>query len=959
MPIIINGGSRGAGGWWSKHLGNAETNERVEVLEYRDLSATDMREAFREMEALAVGTKCDNYFYQANINPRADEVLTPAQWREAVDTLERNLGLTGQPRFVVQHEKEGRVHQHVVWSRIDVENGVAISDSLTARIHESTSRELEIKFDLEHGKSILVPDRDFDRPDRRPKKWETFRGAQTGIDPEEMKAELSALRQRCDSGISFRAALEESGAYVLARGDRRDYVIIDREGDVHSLARRTDLRVAELRRFMADLDPASVPSVDQAKALQHDRHRDEHNWDRDRANADWESQIQNAALGANIIVPKTEAGVASIDAKDAPAARGAYAELREEPAPEARKAPAIGKSKSDISKSDIRAALAAAQDADPTLAAEKLQAELKNRGIGLAAVTAEEAYASERAAAFAGAVGNRSRPLGEGEIVAVDGRGNAYRLDERVTGQPRRATAEQLAGIDRDQLPNLEAAKDAMRAANKAAWRAERDEERAQARINEPVAGTVAEIRMAFALAPDGPNATPLQEALAARGMTLARATGAEAAASQQQADLYMQRRQEREQAAATSAEGRYAELKPPVPEAVRYAPRLNEGEIVVIDGQSHIHKLDERSTGLRHNDIGGRLAGLEDLLTVTDAQAAMRDVSREAWIAERVAAREKTREPNAIESRIAECARRAELDGAHIRVDAHGERVRGAEALADRLRPEEEQKTMPIRIHGPEAFAVRLEDAGIALVRVTEADAKALRALGDDKHLERLAAETNGEAYQGRHIDACEAGDLAAVTRFGDVYRINPGKIGMAAHSLAGELPGVIETRAQFESESEQKGDIWLQTRLAAETRRDERETLWQERADIAEGRRAADNTARTIEAATDTAVRGVGKLLRSVARMLEGIFDFLVPPPRLTPAQAELAERAAEERNEARAAADAVRRAEAEREWQTYEEDRRRQQEELAIRLGLATAQPPQPSTELSRDAYDRDRY
>ena len=271
MPIIINGGSRSSGSWWSKHLSNAETNEDVQVIEYRDLSATKMRAAFFEMEALAVGTECQNYFYQANINPRADEVLTPAQWREAVDTLERNLGLTGQPRFVVQHEKEGRVHQHVVWSRIDAENGVAISDSLTARIHESTSRELEIKFDLERGKSVLVPDRDFDRPDRRPKKWETFRGADTGIDPAEMKAEISALRQHCDSGTSFRAALEESGAYMLALGDRRDYVIIDHEGDVHSLARRTDLSVAKLGRFMADIDPSTVPSVDEAKALQRER----------------------------------------------------------------------------------------------------------------------------------------------------------------------------------------------------------------------------------------------------------------------------------------------------------------------------------------------------------------------------------------------------------------------------------------------------------------------------------------------------------------------------------------------------------------------------------------------------------------------------------------------------------------------------------------------------------------
>ena len=99
--------------------------------------------------ALAQGTKCQNYFYQANINPRADEHLTPAQWREAVETLGRNLGLEGQPYFVIEHEKEGRTHRHVVWSRIDQEKQVAISDSLTARIHEQTSRQLEVKFDLE------------------------------------------------------------------------------------------------------------------------------------------------------------------------------------------------------------------------------------------------------------------------------------------------------------------------------------------------------------------------------------------------------------------------------------------------------------------------------------------------------------------------------------------------------------------------------------------------------------------------------------------------------------------------------------------------------------------------------------------------------------------------------------------------------------------------------------------
>ena len=150
MPININGGSRRAGGWWAKHLMKA-TNERVEVVEIVGLNATTLPDAFREMYAVSRGTKCDNYFYQANINPRADEHLTPEQWQKAVDALERNLGLTGQPRFVVEHEKEGRTHRHVVWSRVDAEQMRAIPDSLTAAIHERTSRELEISFDLERG----------------------------------------------------------------------------------------------------------------------------------------------------------------------------------------------------------------------------------------------------------------------------------------------------------------------------------------------------------------------------------------------------------------------------------------------------------------------------------------------------------------------------------------------------------------------------------------------------------------------------------------------------------------------------------------------------------------------------------------------------------------------------------------------------------------------------------------
>jgi hypothetical protein len=303
MPIIINGGSRRAGGWWAKHLTNKEQNERVEVIEMRGLAAETVSGAFKEMEALAIGTKCENYFYQANINPRADEHLTPAQWIEAVDTLERNLGLSGQPRFVIEHEKNGRTHYHVVWSRIDVDRQRAISDSLTAPIHERTSRELEIAFGLERGRSILVAGREFERPERGPKKWERFRGERHGIDPEQITAELTGLWQNSDSGQSFKAAIEERG-YILAQGDRRDFVILDQAGDVHSLARRLEgVTAKDLRERLTDIDHEALPSVATAKDQINERRHAENYHDRDAADSRWQSQVNEAGIAHDAAIP--------------------------------------------------------------------------------------------------------------------------------------------------------------------------------------------------------------------------------------------------------------------------------------------------------------------------------------------------------------------------------------------------------------------------------------------------------------------------------------------------------------------------------------------------------------------------------------------------------------------------------------------------------------------------------
>lgn len=261
--MIIKGGSRKSGQFFAKHLMKAEDNERVEITEMRGLYADNLTEAFREMRLVAAGTRAENFFYHASLNPREDEHLTPEQWDFAVDRLEHNLGLDGHARFQVEHEKEGRAHRHIVWSRIDPDTMTATSDSNNYLAHDKTRAELEQEF--HHEPTPPTPEPGL-RKSREFAEWETWRGADSGIDPKQMKAEVTELWQQSDGGRAFQAAIEEKG-YLLAKGDRRDFVVIDEFGQIHSLARRIEgVKTADIRARLTDIDRDSLMTVKDASA---------------------------------------------------------------------------------------------------------------------------------------------------------------------------------------------------------------------------------------------------------------------------------------------------------------------------------------------------------------------------------------------------------------------------------------------------------------------------------------------------------------------------------------------------------------------------------------------------------------------------------------------------------------------------------------------------------------------
>jgi hypothetical protein len=270
--VIIKGKSRAGPSQLARHLGRTDTNERVAILQLD--SAGTPEQAFRDWQTYTLATNGRLGLYHANIDPDARYAMTADQWMRAVDILEEELGLQGQPRAVVMHEKNGREHIHVVWARADMEAMRLRSDSNNYLAHERASMRMEQEFGHEHvpgkhAKRDREKQPEFPRAEVSHYEWQQTERQNPdggGIGHRDRKAQVTALYEASDNGPAFKAALEDAG-YVLARGDRRDFVILDSDAKVHSLGRQLPgIKAAELRAFMVDVNPETLPGVKEARS---------------------------------------------------------------------------------------------------------------------------------------------------------------------------------------------------------------------------------------------------------------------------------------------------------------------------------------------------------------------------------------------------------------------------------------------------------------------------------------------------------------------------------------------------------------------------------------------------------------------------------------------------------------------------------------------------------------------
>ncbi|MEM1152357.1 MAG: relaxase/mobilization nuclease domain-containing protein [Pseudomonadota bacterium] len=255
--MILVGNQRGGARDLALHLTKSE-NERVDVHELRGFVADDLLGAFRESEAISKGTRCKQHLFSLSLNPPPNEDASTRSFEDAVDRAEKRLGLEGQPRAIVFHEKDGRRHAHAVWSRIDAEEMKAVQLSFTRRKLQEVARELY----LEHGWTMprgFVRSPETDPRNYSLQEWQQAKRARH--DPAALKAALQDAWAASDSRAAFAQALRERGL-ILAKGDRRGHVAINRDGEAYAISRWTGARAKQVRDKLGA--PDDLPDVDQA-----------------------------------------------------------------------------------------------------------------------------------------------------------------------------------------------------------------------------------------------------------------------------------------------------------------------------------------------------------------------------------------------------------------------------------------------------------------------------------------------------------------------------------------------------------------------------------------------------------------------------------------------------------------------------------------------------------------------
>ena len=294
--MIIKSSQRSSPQELANHLTKLSENENIIFSDSRAILAEDVHGALDDMDDIARGSSCNQHLYHVSINP--DHEMDAKEWQQTWQLYETEFGLENQPFIEVTHVKEGRLHKHRVYERIQ-DDGKAIHLAFNRIRNEKISRVLEHEFGHEltlgkHNRAVIKKLRaegkeeiadwleqqhahEQSRPVAEKNHADLQQEKRTKLTVEQVKTDLKSACEATDNGKAFEAAIAEKG-YLLAKGDKRDFVIVDPVGGVHSPRRRLGVKAKELRQKWQDLNPAQMPTVEQVKDLLSPERQSKREW---------------------------------------------------------------------------------------------------------------------------------------------------------------------------------------------------------------------------------------------------------------------------------------------------------------------------------------------------------------------------------------------------------------------------------------------------------------------------------------------------------------------------------------------------------------------------------------------------------------------------------------------------------------------------------------------------------
>lgn len=258
---VVKGRSRGNGAQLANYLEHNKENEQVHILDIRGTCKPgDLKSSLLEMSLTSELTKGYHGLYHSQFSPAIgeDKTMTPEEWLEAADIIERHLKLEGQKRVIVLHEKKGRIHAHIVWERYDHISGRLKADNQNYKKHDAAREEIE-----RHLGHKFTPQKENRKAEKQPEK--------------DHKKILSDLWTQAKDGKSFVSTAEKAGYQISVTEDRRPWRVIFKNGDkIENIDLVRQLRNVKTKEVTERLHPLRSSLRPLPEALEAARGADTH-----------------------------------------------------------------------------------------------------------------------------------------------------------------------------------------------------------------------------------------------------------------------------------------------------------------------------------------------------------------------------------------------------------------------------------------------------------------------------------------------------------------------------------------------------------------------------------------------------------------------------------------------------------------------------------------------------------